>query len=274
MNSRTIPFTAAYVDPAAKHEDAAVDGWIGNPSTVEWVFAYNFGKGSEIPEDYLDTFESELHDLFLKINGQSPDETLIRRNVEIKGQLFYVKVNVDINPFRIVLTKIYLRPCAEKKGLFRILLFHIARCCSMLNCDMFIECPLKPTVRVLQRAFGSHLEGSNFVEIRRGPGDELEPYYRTRAKEPNYLLIRKEILRGMSQWGIAFRLGLVFDSSIYMSTCDLILHDTFKQARIKLNRVNPIFPPADIMNYGPPPPTCGTFTVKSMKKAPNKLSKR
>ena len=87
-------------------------------------------------------------------------------------------------------------------------------------------------------------------------------------------LIRKEILRGMSQWGIAFRLGLVFDSSIYMSTSDLILHDTFKQARIKLNRVNPIFPPADIMNYGAPPPTCGTFTVKSMKKAPSKLSKR
>jgi len=33
---------------------------------------------------------------------------------------------------------------------------------------------------------------------------------------------------------------------------------------IKVNRDNPIFPPAAIMNFGPPPPTRGTFTVKSM----------
>jgi len=259
MNSRTIPFTAAYVDPRAKHEDAAVDDWIGSPSCVELTFDRTYGKGSEIPENYLEEFESDLNELRRIFNSDTV------RNVVIKGQLFFLNVYIEINPFKLILKKIYLRPCAEKKGLFRIILFQLARCSGNLNCDFFIECPLTPTVRVLKRAFGSHLEGCNSVDIRKPPGDELVPNYRTRAREPRYLLIRKEILRGMTQWGIAFRLGLVFDSSIYMSTSDLILHDTFKQARIKLNMENPIFPPADIMNYGPPPPTRGTFTVKSMK---------
>jgi hypothetical protein len=263
-NSRTIPFTSAYVDPRAKHEDAVVDGWIGTPSEVELRFDRGHAKGSEIPENYLDIFESDLNELLPKLNGASADDKRKKRNIVIEGQLFYLSISIDINAYTLVLKKIYLRPCAEKKGLFRIILFQIARCSSILNCDMFTECPLTPTVRVLKRAFGSHVEGCHFIEIRELPSDELKPHYNTRTRNPNYLLIRKEILKGMSQKDIAFRLGLVGHCSEYISHSDLILHETFGQAWIKVNRENPIFPSVDIMNYGAPAPTRGIFTVETI----------
>jgi hypothetical protein len=265
-NSRTIPFTSAYVDPIAKHEDAVVDGWIGTPSEVELRFDRGHAKGSEIPENYLDIFESDLNELHRKLNGASAYDARKKGNIVIEGQLFYLSIYIDINAYTLVLKKIYLRPCAEKKGLFRIILFQIARCSGILNCDMFTESPLTPTVRVLKRAFGSHVEGCHFIEIRELPSDELKPHYNTRTRNPNYLLIRKEnLFLVMSQKDIAFRLGLVGHCSEYISHSDLILHETFGQLVIKVNRDNSIFPPAAIMNFGPPPPTRGTFTVKSMK---------
>lgn len=276
MNIRGIvPFTNAYVDPEAKHEDESVDGWIGNPSDVERLFAEAFG--SNISENYLDVFANDLDKLKIIINGESSQESSQERKFEIYGELFFVSIYVDINSFRLILKQIYLRPCAEKKGLFRVILFQIVRCAAALRCDIFVEHSLKPTIRVLKKAFGDKLEKCDTSIIRTLEGrkpEKLRDDYQSEKPidDVKYLLIRKEFLEKMSQWAIAFRLGLVTSARVYNRRSDIILHKSFFDPRsqgnyaprIHMNHVHPNFPSAHVMNYGPAS-SRGLFTVESMR---------
>jgi hypothetical protein len=267
----SIPFTKAYVKATAKHQDRNADDWIGDPRDVEKTFVDGHKKGISINDDYLNEFEESMRILLDKIDASMGDINRPRYDTTfyITTQIFHIEMRSAVQNFTIVLNEIYLRPCAEGRGFFRLILFRIACICACYKCDMFVQNPLQPTMKVLKRAFGDVLERVESTNIREHNLEAklLPNYLFTTDNQIKFMVIRFEHLMSMTVKQIASRLGIIKDMEVFNPNEDLILHSNALMRNVQvtspqveyylsfwLNKAYPYFPSANEMNVGPPLP--------------------
>ena len=212
---RNIPCTDAYLKPGAVYSDYKVRRWLSNPSNTELRFSSRYGE--YIPPNYLDLFEKDMGFLYqILYNHQD------RYTFTLETHIFFVKMMIDKTARKIILKEVFLRPCAEGHGFFKIILFHITRCCIRLNCDMFVESPFKATSAILKSCFPHELI-------------EETTEYRPQIGKPsmNYFIIRLTTLNSEP-----------LDDNFRLE--NKLVYDPY---RIRLNR--PLFPIARTLNFGP-----------------------
>lgn len=250
-----IPFTRAYVEPGSVYDDPDVINWIKSPQFLEKRFQNWHGKGGLINDSYVEDFQEDMEELLRQMDATNRPRGLhsIVQGLEYQDentftfvtQIFYVKILTNLPEHKVILKEIYLRPCAEKRGFFRMILFQLARYCAHNHCDMFVESPFQRTSSVLQKAFNPYLYTVDGL-------DEEDPEY--------YMVKREDCTR--------LDLGRCFGltpSDPPKPNHDLLLSDSFNTVKydqfnmvppLKLNKSNTkAFPPASFLNYGPGPLT-------------------
>lgn len=273
----SIPFTKAYVKATAKHVDRNADDWIGDPMDVEKRFVSEHKKGSNISDNYLDEFHKSMHSILDRIDlSMTPRfEPGYDITFTLTTQIYHIEMRAAVQKFTIVLNEIYIRPCAEGKGFFRLILFRIACICACYTCDMFVQNPLRPTMKVLRRAFGDVLERVESTVIREHTLEHklLPNYQLTLDDNIKFVVIRLENLKRMTYKEIAFRLGIIKDMDVFNPNADLILHSSAIVTNppntpqdilsFWLNKTYPYFPSTDELNFGPPLPA-GSHSTHGM----------
>lgn len=220
-----IPFTKAYVEDGARYEDSDVKWWLGTPKQVE-LNRFEYHHGSMIPDDYLTVFKNDLR----RLTEMMMNEDNTNKIIHIKSMLFQIKFCVDTQRDLVILKEIVIRPCAEKRGFFRIILYQFIRVCLRLACDFYVESPYAATKSVLSRAFGPVLERFTKVINHGGIIDEME----------NYIKIDCNDLVVMD---LGERLNLVTEEK----SNDLLEFRPFPE----IHCIPTKFPSANIMNFGP-----------------------
>jgi len=134
----------AHVPSKVKYSPQVTRWLDGGPKEQEELFA-SF-KGSVIPEDYLVSVEDQLANIQSCIlSGMLFNEF----SHVVFGYIFsYPRMT------RVVFAITYVRPCAERCGFSRLLLYQTARVAYATGCDMHIDDPYPAMLVILYRAFG------------------------------------------------------------------------------------------------------------------------
>jgi hypothetical protein len=250
-----IPITKAYVNPSAVYESEKVTNWLVSPQVVEQIFAEKHGES--IPMHYIELFENDMKQLSDHIRDYRPGVFSIF--TEILSMSMYVD-----KPKRIIMLKaIFLRPCAEKYGFFRIILYQISRCCILNQCDFYVETPFESTRRIMQKAFGLRVEDTQQFIPHMGiehdkKNDLLSPakyntkyveYGGRRFKTMNYMVVRYDtLLRFKSELATMF--GLVNSSDSRKNIIVPLSQREEDQWGPLISCNRDMFPPAYRMNHG------------------------
>jgi hypothetical protein len=223
---RGIPFTNAYVDPKALYSDEKVVKWLKTPQHTEGRFAKCFGPN--IPSNYLDLFEEDMSSLYDKI------DTVEQLIFTIDTHIFHIHMYIDKRKKTIMLKEIYIRPCAEKYGFFRIIMYQLARCCNRFVCDLYIETPYAATTAIMNELFEGIIETQKMYIPHCGMGKDLG--------ETRYIILRHEKLKDIN---------LEYTFKLYSPhTTNIKIIPPFDNiAVIFVNKEK--FPSSTIMNYGP-----------------------
>ena len=133
----------ARVPPTVTYSPEVIE-WLGSPEDMEAEFADI--KTDKIPDDYLKDVEKQFENIGSDIvNG----ELYGSHSHVIFGYIFsYPRIQ------RVVLAVTYVRPCAEKCGFLRLLLYQIARVAYAKGFDMHIDAPYPAMLQILTKAFG------------------------------------------------------------------------------------------------------------------------
>ena len=246
-----IPVTKAYVNPQAVYPSAKAASWLGSPLNAENLFAETHGKN--IPMHYLDLFQHDMLKICMAIGNDTP------RVFSMTTEIFNIMMYVDKTKKIIMLKAIFLRPCAEGYGFFRVILFQLAQCCIWYECDFYVENPFESTRRVMQRAFLLSVEDTQqFIphmgeEYDAENNTQMESEFNTMyvkhngafVKTINYMIVRNKYLKEMD---LAISFGLI-DSRDPEKNLIIPLPSTEFGPQIYCNAH--MFPNAYIMNHGP-----------------------
>ena len=174
--------TSAYVsaDFQQEYTDDLVEGWLGTPLDAEAKFARN--RGDTVPDDYLARFELFLRKMHtaceLALTDVYQDVTELRsderadRVVQWSAFSDIAFLHLDIvpatltQPCWLVLQRIYVRPCAEGFGFFRLVLHELARNCIHYGARLKVCQPVFRTQSVLCRAWGGREPDACSTETR------------------------------------------------------------------------------------------------------------
>ena len=135
----------AWIPPDRVYEQEIVR-WIGTPQRVEERFVKLLGT-RWIPENYLNDFELMLERVTDMILGD-----------EIEAHFHTWVILLDIVILRdegrtVILKNVITRPCAERKGFTRIVLFHLMRICYAADYDLTVDQPSLDMIRLLETVF-------------------------------------------------------------------------------------------------------------------------
>lgn len=150
--SSGIPITRAYVAPDHKYSDQNVVNWIGQPINVEREFIDN--QGEWIRDDYVSYFASEMDNWVHFMDFHDSDSEKNGKGYQYPSEIFFLSCYVDTAQHVFVLQQIYIRPAAENMGIYKLILFQIARYCVTRRCNLYVETPLDATCAVLESMFG------------------------------------------------------------------------------------------------------------------------
>ena len=230
-----IPKTKAYVDPTAFYHDSDVIAWLGSPQKTEMTFQKYHGV--HIGVDYIETFERNLRKLHREIiDSNLPKDN--QRKFMMSTAIFRILMFVDISNAKIMIKEIILRPCAAKHGFFKIILQHIARCCKLYQCDLYIENPLEVTSKLLDKYFRNVLQKKEMIDPCIGPNQEPQ----------DYQFIEYKVLRKIN---FALRLGLIKEEGVRNRTDLIFLGEDPNTHEPYTTCVFGKFPLARALNYGP-----------------------
>ena len=199
--------------------------WLVSPSQVE-ESRFKFYHGPQIPNDYLNLFQNDMTRLWQLMSAND------KKVIKFSAMLFHLVILIDRSRCMVMLKQIVIRPCAERRGFFRIILYQIIRACLALFCDLYVESPFAATTAVLTKAFGDLLESFDEVIPHTGT-DDVEHYIRIHFSKLN-------------QVDLGARLNLLTPNA----DTDLIEYRNFPEIHCLAHR----FPTALFMNYGPSPP--------------------
>ena len=135
----------AWLPPERAYEQEIVR-WIGTPQEVEDWFVRDLRK-SDIPDDYLIRF----HDMLKRVTKT----ILVGPRTEACFITFVIRFGISIlrDEKAVVLKSIITRPCAERQGFARIVIFHLMRICYAVNYDLILDEPSIEMIRLLETAF-------------------------------------------------------------------------------------------------------------------------
>ena len=139
----------AYVPPNRVYNQEIIK-WIGDPLKVELDFVKRL-RTHIIPDDYLKSFEAMLQNLTDEILHGTGDKAQFLTWVN----LFEIIILRDMDDKTVIVRHIITRPCAERKGFTRIILFHIMRVCYAADYELVADQPSLEMVRLLESAFDS-----------------------------------------------------------------------------------------------------------------------
>ena len=236
----SVPFTSAFVKPNAVFRDEGAMKWLGSPHKLEEKFAVEFRMGDIINENYIQEFEAILNQLLMiiieKYQGHRTDE------FEIKTQIFYLKMEIVPERFCVNLKEVYMRPCAEGMGFYKMIMLQIVRACLFLKCHLIVQHPLEGSKYVLELIREAKLQSVRSPYISNYDGSDYKTMFYT-SKDPMFVVISYENLSKLNPYEVAKRLKLD-EGSIMLDGQEIT-------SLIKLNPRNPKFISPRIMNYGP-----------------------
>ena len=141
----STPTKRAWLPPERAYEQEIVR-WIGTPQQVEDWFVRDLRR-SDIPADYL----IQLHETLKR----ATKTVLVGHKTDACFRPWVIRFGISIRRDQkaVVLKSIITRPCAERHGFARIVIFHLMRICYAANYDLIIEEPSREMLRLLETAF-------------------------------------------------------------------------------------------------------------------------
>jgi hypothetical protein len=147
-----IPHTSAIIPPGCQYDSQQLE-YFGTPAAMEANF-YRF-YGHMIPDNYvlkLQTFLRNIHLAIVRTHNDYQEEKY-KTGTHLKCEV----VGVDLwllAPKCIQLSSIFVRPCAERLGILKMVFWQIIKTCEHLGMSFMIGNPLPKTQAFLKR-FGN-----------------------------------------------------------------------------------------------------------------------
>ena len=140
----SVPQQRAWIPPDREY-DPEIVRWIGTPEHVEDSFVRDLTT-NKIPNDYLDQFHEMLNRLTAVVLGRKTKASFLTWVIR-----FSILISHDQKA--VVLKSIITRPCAERRGFARIVIFHVMRICYAVDYDLILDQPSTAVIRMLETVF-------------------------------------------------------------------------------------------------------------------------
>ena len=140
----SVPQQRAWLPPDRDY-DPEIVRWIGTPQQVKDWFVKDLKK-SEIPADYLDQSHLILNQVTTAVLGRRAKAYFLTWVIR-----FSILILHDAKA--VVLKSIITRPCAERQGFARIVIFHLMRICYAVDYDLILDEPFRAIVTLLETVF-------------------------------------------------------------------------------------------------------------------------
>jgi len=118
----------------------------GSPDMVEEDFVQAHGKN--IPDDYLEEYESMLDDINSYIQA---GKKVHRPGIPKDFNCSIFRSTIYKTDDAVVVSLINTRPCAERLGVLRIFFWQVMKSTAQAELDFIVENPLRPTRLILRR---------------------------------------------------------------------------------------------------------------------------
>ena len=145
--------TAAYLNPNIKYDSEQTDVF-RSPMITELQFARRFGE--MIPDHYLEflsTFLTEIHNIIRECKmGKRTSYTTYPVRCHIVTVFIQFRKKEDderCESDTIILQEIEVRPCAQDRGISKLIIWQFFKSCEQYKCWFMVDGPLKPTQLIL-----------------------------------------------------------------------------------------------------------------------------
>jgi hypothetical protein len=139
--------TAAFVDTDIEYKTDQIRAF-GTPQESEERFSKDYGFGDIIPDNYVSLFKNFLIEIDNRVFRYAAGEKNAGGN--IKCHIAAVIVNFEKSKDTFVLEEIEVRPCAQKIGISKLILWQIVKSCEASGCNFLVDFPVEQTRNILE----------------------------------------------------------------------------------------------------------------------------